>query len=98
MKYFLVLRDVIDNIPVMFIWNMDEISHSNWVDAYQETVYVPGNIAGDQVPIDVNRAGKRTTLVGCICLDGRDSAESEDLPSSPIWLQLLEEDPATLTE
>jgi hypothetical protein len=47
MEYFLILPDAVDNIPIMFIWNMDEISHSDWPDAHPETVSVPGDRAAD---------------------------------------------------
>jgi hypothetical protein len=69
-KYFWTLRNTIDNGPAGFVWNMDEIDHSNWADAHPETVYLPGDFPADQVLIPVNRAGKRITLVGCIRLDG----------------------------
>jgi hypothetical protein len=69
MEYFLTLRDAIDDIPATFIWNMDEISHSDWADAHQEVVYVPGDIDADHIPVPVSRAGKRVTLVACICLN-----------------------------
>jgi hypothetical protein len=70
MEYFLVPRDAVDDILAMFIWSMDEIGHSDWADAHQEAVYVPGDIAADHIPVPVSRAGKRITLVGCLCVDG----------------------------
>jgi hypothetical protein len=70
MEYFLMLPDAIDDIPATFIWNMDEIGHSDWADAHREAVYVPHDISADHIPVTVSRTGKRSTLVGCICLDG----------------------------
>jgi hypothetical protein len=70
MEYYSLLQRTIEEVPTAFIWNMDEIGHSDWADAHQELVYVPSNFEEDHIPIPVNRAGKRITLVGCICLDG----------------------------
>lgn len=70
MEYFVALRNAIDGVPTSFVWNMDEIGHSDWADAHPETVYVPGDFPTAHVPVPVPRTGKRITLVGCICLDG----------------------------
>jgi transposase len=35
------LQNTINNEPAGFVWNMDEIGHSDWADAHPETVYVP---------------------------------------------------------
>jgi hypothetical protein len=70
MEYFSTLPKAIDDLPTAFIWNMDEIGHSDWADAHADTMFVPSDFESDSVPIPLNRTGERITLVGCICLDG----------------------------
>jgi hypothetical protein len=65
-----MLGDAIDDMPATFLWNMDEIGHSDSADAHQEAVYVPSDIAAGHVPLPVSRAEKRITLVGGDWLDG----------------------------
>jgi hypothetical protein len=62
-KYVTALRIAMDDVPTSFIWNMDEMGHPNWVNARTETVYVPADLNADTIPIPMNRAGKRITLV-----------------------------------
>jgi hypothetical protein len=60
-----------ENVPTAFVWNMDEIGHSDWVDACPELVYVPAEVDADSVPIPVNRGRKGISLeLGCVCADG----------------------------
>jgi hypothetical protein len=70
MEYYSLLQLTIEEVPTAVIWNMDEIGHSDGAEAHQELVYVPSDFEEDHIPIPVNRAEKRITLVGCICLDG----------------------------
>jgi hypothetical protein len=63
-------KHVADIIPTTLVWNMEEIGHSDWVDADSEGVYVPTEFDPDFIPIRVNRGGKPIALAGCICPDG----------------------------
>jgi hypothetical protein len=68
--YIAALNELLGEIPSGFLWNVDELGHGDWPDAHSETVYVPEDFEADSVPIPVSRAGKRITLIGCICADG----------------------------
>jgi hypothetical protein len=53
------------------------------------TVSVPDDFDADQVPIPVNRAEKRITLVACICLDGSFTKPMVVIPRHPFDNDLL---------
>jgi hypothetical protein len=53
LEYFSGFRKAIDIIPTALIWNLDEIRHSDWVDARAAPVFVPSNFKGDSVSLTV---------------------------------------------
>jgi hypothetical protein len=70
MDYFLTPRNAIDDVPIPFVWNMNEIRHFHLTDAHPETVYIPTNFTTDPVPVPMNRPRTRITLVGYTYFDG----------------------------
>jgi hypothetical protein len=67
---FLVLCNIVDGVPILFLRNLDQIGHSEWADSHRETVYVPSDLSANQVPIPVAHAGERVTLMKHICPHG----------------------------
>jgi hypothetical protein len=68
--YFNVLKQKLTGVPAHFIFNMDEMGHSDWADRLDKTVWVSSSYDKKTVPLPVSRNGKRITLVATIALDG----------------------------
>jgi hypothetical protein len=49
LEYVDSLSHVTNNLPTAFIWNIDEIGHSDRMDAHPEAVYLPAEFHGDFV-------------------------------------------------
>ena len=59
-----------EEIPPEFFYNVDESGFQEFADAKKEIVIIPGDCQEEEVYYSVNRASKRSTLIGCICADG----------------------------
>jgi hypothetical protein len=64
--YFHQLVELVDAIPVHFVFNIDELGHQPWADRSEEICYVPSEHSDNEIAFPVPRSDKRITLVGCI--------------------------------
>jgi hypothetical protein len=69
-RYLTELAELIIDVPAYFVFNMDEMGHQDWADRQVSVVYVPSEEPNDQIPIPIDRGGKRLTLVATIAADG----------------------------
>ena len=70
MNYFDEVKEITENIPAKFIFNIDEAGCSSWADRHNTKVLVPCEYEDNQIPIPEDRNSKRSSLVGCIAADG----------------------------
>lgn len=57
-------------MPPAFVLNVDECGFQPWQDKRAEKVIVPCNVDCTSTNIGIDRAGRRSTLVGCVAADG----------------------------
>lgn len=69
-QYYEELKEITNNIPAKFIFNIDEAGCSSWADRHRVKVLVPECYESDRISIPEDRNSKRSTLVGCISADG----------------------------
>ena len=59
-----------ERVPPEFFFNVDESGFQAYADSQKETVIIPYDGDESSTYYSVDRSAKRSTLVGCICLDG----------------------------
>jgi hypothetical protein len=64
------IRTLIIDVPRAFVFNMDESGFADYPDARRETVVVPADYQGHEIPIPFDRSTKRATLVAAIAANG----------------------------
>lgn len=64
------LRQAIQNVPINFCFNIDEMGHSEFADAVIKTVIVPINYEHEEAQIPVDRSGKHASCIACISPKG----------------------------
>jgi hypothetical protein len=64
------MTQLIEDCPAAMIVNLDETGHCDWVDARREKVVVPEGFPADEIQVPVERASKRSSLLGAITADG----------------------------
>ena len=69
-EYFNTLKRLLVNVPVGWLFNVDETGQQDFVDAKKIHIIVPENINSKDIKYPVERNGKRSTLIHCICSDG----------------------------
>lgn len=67
-NFYTTLEQTISQIPVGFVFNLDESGECEYVDAHDIYVYVPDDVDAYEYPVD--RATKRISLLHCIATDG----------------------------
>jgi hypothetical protein len=68
--HFINLQVRTDGIPAHFIFNVDEMGHSDWADRQNRIVWITSEFGKSTISIPMARSGRRITLVACIALDG----------------------------
>ena len=70
-QHYQQLQEILKaRIPPAFVLNVDECGFQPWQDKRAEKVIVPCNVDFTSTNICVDRAGRRSTLVGCVAADG----------------------------
>lgn len=64
------LHQAIQNVPIIFYFNIDEMGHSEFVDAVIKTDIVPINYEHEEAQIPVDRSGKHASCIACISQRG----------------------------
>lgn len=64
------LKELVEGVPINFIFNLDEVGIQEWADAQQQTVIVPSNYEKSTAPYEANRNGKRSSILVCISPNG----------------------------
>ena len=77
------------DIPTHFFFNMDESGIQEFVDKREMQLLVPSSYPDDSKVYSVNRGSKRSTLIGCICLDGSALKPCIISPSKTIETELI---------
>ena len=77
------------DIPTHFFFNVDESGFQEFVDKRQTQLLVPSSYPYDSKVYSVDRGSKRTTLIGCICLDGSALKPCILSPSKSIETELI---------
>lgn len=60
------LADEITDVPMPFVFNLDEMGTQEWADAYKKRVIVPAGYRLNSAPYAIERGGKRISLTCCI--------------------------------
>jgi hypothetical protein len=68
--YYDDLDRILHDFPAALVINLDETGHQEWADRTDQRVVVPESYEGDSIDIPINRASKRSTLLGAITADG----------------------------
>ena len=70
-EHYIQLNNVFKTtkVPPCFVFNVDESGFLDFVDIKKHTVILPVDAPNDFV-LSVDRTYKRTTMIGCISLDG----------------------------
>jgi len=68
--YYGNLSKTLSEIPCGFCYNLDESGIQRYTDAKNTYLVVPVDFPDEQLTFPVYRAGKRITLLHCICTDG----------------------------
>lgn len=61
-----LLSRKVKGIPLQFVFNLDEMGHSDFADAQRHSVIVPINYNKTSAPFPVSRATKHATCLACI--------------------------------
>ena len=69
-EYFNMLRKEVNDIPVGWVYNIDEAGQQDFVDSQEIHVVIPIDLNPKDLKYSVKRDGKRSTLIHCICSDG----------------------------
>ncbi|KAK8881783.1 hypothetical protein M9Y10_044419 [Tritrichomonas musculus] len=75
-RYFATLEDIEDNlklskeevedVPSNFVFNIDEVGHSEYADSYQKIVIVPKACQSKTVPYPLQKKSKHASCIVCI--------------------------------
>ena len=68
--YFVKLSRLLDGVPIGWLYNIDETGQQDFVDAREIHIVVRKEIDVKGLKYPVDRNGKRSTLIHCICSDG----------------------------
>ena len=60
------LKNIINGLPIPFIFNLDEFGQQDFADAVEKVVIVPQNYNKATAQCPVNRNGKRSSCLACI--------------------------------
>ena len=64
------LKELVEGVPMDFIYNLDEVGIQEWADSEQKTVIVPANYEKASAPYEVNRNSKRSSILVCVSPNG----------------------------
>ena len=64
------LSDTIDGVPSNFVFNVDEVGHSEYADSFEKYVIVPASYSGKTAPYPVKKNGKHASCIACISPTG----------------------------
>jgi hypothetical protein len=68
--HFYRLQQEIENVPAAFIFNADESSFQDFVDAREVHIIVSAEFESDSISIPSQRSEKRATMLAAISADG----------------------------
>jgi hypothetical protein len=83
-SYFDELARLIDGKPAAFIFNLDDSGFQAWADKHVRHVIVPACYQSDEIPIPVDRAAQRNSLLAYIAADGTYLRPLLILPCKPL--------------
>lgn len=64
------LSQKVNGVPAPFVFNVDEMGQSDYVDAHETIVIVPKNYTKSRAEYSVDRSLKTATCIACINLNG----------------------------
>lgn len=62
----MILKEKIDGLPSCFVFNCDEVGHSEFADSPQKILIVPKSYRAKVAPYPATKSGKHTTCIACI--------------------------------
>ena len=68
--YFVKLSTLLKDVPIGWLYNIDETGQQDFVDSREIYVVVPKDMDTKNLKYPVDRNGKRSTVIHCICSDG----------------------------
>ena len=90
--FYLKLAEIIAEVPVGWLFNLDETGQQDFVDARDIHVVVPSNRwVSREAVYDIDRNGKRCTALHCISSDGKFTKPLFVLPRKTIDLEIFDE-------
>lgn len=60
------LKNIINSLPIPFIFNLDEFGQQDYADPIEKTVLIPITYQKNTINCTVNRSGKRASCLACI--------------------------------
>ena len=80
----------VENIPAMFVINIDEAGFVDWADAMKTTVVILCDFQEESVTIPMARSGKRASLLAAIAADGSVLTLAIVVPRKTVEAELME--------